>query len=359
MNPVLQSEIQELIETIHYRPAVSIFLPFKPVITSKEILGQQLKASMEEVEHHLLKDFPGEVAILVMQKLHAIVGNLNYYTHKKSIAIYVSPVFEKILYLDIELEPKVVVDELFGIRDLLYSKKQPRDYLVLLVSGRNERIYLGNDTHLSAIVSAPLRPAYLHTNDITDFSKMPERKRIMMEKSLRHTDASLGIIIDAYKLPVFVIGQEKILEHFKKITRHSASAIEYIAGYYEESSVAELQELLAPRINNWEEILQQRLLRKIEEASRKKKLVAGLEETWKEVMNGTGNFLVMERDFLRTAEKTNAFRTLPAPPHSYSKFSYIHHAIDDMIEKVLQNGGDIEFVDNGMLDAYDGIVLLK
>ena len=97
----------------------------------------------DKVEQELLENYPDEMGFLVMHKLRAIIKNLNFNTHKKSIAIYVSPVFEKVLYLDIAVEEKIIIDESFEIRDLVYSKKQLHKYLVLLLSGKESRMYLG------------------------------------------------------------------------------------------------------------------------------------------------------------------------------------------------------------------------
>ena len=38
---------------------------------------------------------------------------------------------------------------------------------------------------------------------------------------------------------------------------------------------------------------------------------------------------------------------------------FIKDAVDDVIEKVLENGGDVEFVDEGLLKEYKHIALIK
>jgi hypothetical protein len=43
----------------------------------------------------------------------------------------------------------------------------------------------------------------------------------------------------------------------------------------------------------------------------------------------------------------------------YNRFSYIKDAVDDVIEKVLENGGDVEFVDEGILKDYNHIALIQ
>lgn len=363
MNPVLQPEIRELIETAHYRPAVSILMPFRPYMTSKTLLTQQLKVSADRVERLLLKDYPGEVVILIMQKLQAVMKNINFNTPAKSIAIYVSPVFEKVLYPDIELEEKVIIDDSFQIRDLLYHKKQQRNYLVLILGGRHSKIYHGVMDNLSIMVSAPFRPVYDYIREasqrISDFSDISEHRQIVTEKYLKHADQTLGIILNAYKLPVFVMAPQKILGHFKKLTKHNKSVIEYITGNYEEASAGELKEIVRPWLRDWDTILQKDVLHKIEFAADQKRLATGLEEVWRETAGGKGKLLIVEKSFIREAQKLDANRIHAIPPNSYSKFSYIHDAVDDMIEKVLQNGGDIEFVEDGLLHKYDHVALIK
>ena len=43
----------------------------------------------------------------------------------------------------------------------------------------------------------------------------------------------------------------------------------------------------------------------------------------------------------------------------FNKFSYVKDAVDDVIEKVLENDGDVEFVDKGFLKDYQHIALIK
>jgi len=43
----------------------------------------------------------------------------------------------------------------------------------------------------------------------------------------------------------------------------------------------------------------------------------------------------------------------------YNGFFYIKDAVDDIIEKVLENGGDIEFVDQDVLRDYGHIALIR
>lgn len=355
MKAVFISEMQEVVEAAHYCPSVSIILPFEPKMSLKQEITHSLNIIEDQVKQELLDNYPGEIGLLVFQKLRAIIKTLNFNTHKKSIAIYVSPVFEKVLYLDIAVEEKVIVDDSFEIRDLLYNKKQLHKYLVLLLSGKESRMFLGNCSTFVRIVSNTPESVSSYINDmpsrVANFSDMSERKEIVMEKFLHHVDAALDIILNSYRLPLFVLGTEKMLGQFKKLTKHTGSVIDYIQGNYEAATQQELLGVLSPYIADWKRVKLKDLLNQLEEAAGKGKLALGMKKVWREAMNHKGRLLVVEKDYM-----------YPAHPHDkaeidkviapYNKFSYIRDAVDDVIEKVLENGGDVEFVDKDLMKGH-------
>ena len=68
----------------------------------------------------------------------------------------------------------------------------------------------------------------------------------------------------------------------------------------------------------------------------------------------------MDVSVLRNIWKYIRFRKkLYLATEPYNKFSYIKDAVDDVIEKVLETGGDVEFVDAAVLNDYQHIALLQ
>jgi hypothetical protein len=142
-------ETRALREEVKYLPAISIIQPFEPMMSLKSELEYRLKRAMEKVETELMANYTVHTAVPVIVKLQNLIHQLNYNTHKKSIAIFVSPLIEKVYYLDIRVEEKIVIDESFEIRDLVYSKKQNIQYLVLLLSAERSKMYLAIAQNLS------------------------------------------------------------------------------------------------------------------------------------------------------------------------------------------------------------------
>jgi hypothetical protein len=363
MNTVMTPELREIIEAVHYRPAVSIIMPFEPKMNLKHELTHALKLAGDQVEKELENNYPDEMSELVMHKLKAIFAHLNFNTHKKSIAIYVSPVFEKVLYLDITVEQKILVDESFEIRDLVYSKKQMHKYLVLILSGKESKIYLGNSDSFVRIVSNSAQSFVSSEKDspekVANFSDPSAYKEVLMEKFLRHIDGTLDIILNAYQLPLFVLGTERTIGHFKNITKHEGAVIDYVHGNYEEATESELKKLLQPHISDWQKVRQKEILNKLAEAANRDKLVFGMRHVWQEAAKHKSQLLVVEKNFMYAAERGSTEDIIYKVVEPYNKFSYIKDAVDDVIEKVLEDGGDVEFVDNDMLFNFHHIALIK
>src|SRR5688572_29259055 len=264
MKRFLMPEIQEVMEAVQYRPAVSIILPFEPKMSLKSELSYSLKTAADRVEKEMTGKYPPDACILVMQKLKNIITNLNFSTHKKSIAIYVSPSFEKVLYLDICVEERIMVDDSFEIRDLVYAKKQLHKYLVLVLSYNGRQMYLGNSSTFIKIVSNSGNSVSDYKNDaperVANFSDMSARKEVLMDKFLHHVDNDLDILLKAYQLPLFVIGTKRIVGHFKKMTRHAGEVIDYVHGNYETANTEELKNVLNPYVTDWRTVISKDLM---------------------------------------------------------------------------------------------------
>ena len=356
-------EIVDIMDVGHYAPAITIITPFDPKMTGKSEISLRLKNVVGRVEMDLLANYSLELVTMMMQKLKMLLNKLNYSTHKKSLAIYLSPVFEKVLYLDLPVEEKVMVDESFEIRDLIRSKKQSRQFLLLMVSAKGSKIFLGDSKTLVRIQSASPASVIASWNysseRVANFTDSPQRREILLEKFLHQVDNVLSLILHAYHLPVMVIGSKRVVGHFNKITKHKNSVIENIYGNYESANCAELNQIITPFLSDWRKVTETILLHRIDEAAGNHRLVSGIEDVWKEAIQRKGSLLVVEENCFYHGFPGNKEDVIYQSIAPFCRYSYIKDAVDDIIEKVLEDGGDVEFVAAGALKEYGGIVLIK
>ena len=179
----------------------------------------------------------------------------------------------EVLHLEMAVEEKVVVSKSCK-RDLVSSKKELHKYLVLMLSAKESRLYLGNPTTFVGILTNTPKCVYACNDQVplsvAKISDMFEGKEGIRNKFFAHIENSLEIILDAYRMPLFVLGNERNLAHFKKFTQHAAFVTKYVPGNYEEATVSELKEFLEPHIDDWKNEQEKGLLNQLENAAMKR-----------------------------------------------------------------------------------------
>ena len=120
-----------------------------------------------------------------------------------------------------------------------------------------------------------------------------------------------------------------------------------------------MKQALLPYITDWQQVRHKDILNQLAEATEHRVLAIGIEEAWRSAMSFKGKLLLIEKGY-RYANDTWAgpVNSFGSTEHA-NKFSYIKDMVDDIIEKVVEHGGDVEFVDKDLLAAYDHIVLIK
>jgi hypothetical protein len=344
------------------KPAVSIIIPFEPKMSLKSEIEYKLKYTYARIERELMDNYSRDIATMVIHKLQKLIQNLNFNTHKKSIALFVSPLVEKVFYLDVPVEEKIVIDESFEIRDLIYSKKQMIQYLVLMISGNSSKIWLGNCSKFMLIKSNI--PESMSSEERDMPSRIPRvddiqaHQEVLLDKFLYHMDEGLSLVLKAYPLPVFVLGTEKAIGHFRKFSKNLASIIQFIHGNYEYFTESEIRQLVKPYVADWNKIKQQDLMQQLESARSENKLVMGMENVWKAAAHKNCRTLIVEKDFIFPAHYGEENDIIYKEDLTLHRAFYIRDAVDDAIEKVLLAGGDVQFVDSGLLKEKGRIALI-
>ena len=345
-----------------YLPCISLIMPFNPKMGQKKELVQKVIMTTHKIENELLKDYSAAKAMPVLKKLGEVIKELDYNTHKKSIAIFISPIIEKVYYLDMPVEEKIFIDESFEIRDLVYSKKQIHKYLLIVLSSNWIKIHLGDMEQFIPIISNEAKNIPGCKNDITgkavNGGETNKRNEIQLDRFLRHTDNALTLLLKAYKLPLFVMGTPETIDLFKLITQNGSHVIEYIPGNFEEKTESELHKIMEPHVADWKKIIQNDLLNQVDEARRQKKLAIGIKEVWKATSQKAGR-LVVEKNFIYPARESSAPGVIFRHDETINNAFYIKDAVDDVIEKILARGGDVDFVDEGLLKNFNRIVLIE
>lgn len=358
---ILQEE-KLILEPVKFMPSVSIILPFEPKMSLKRELEMLLQRVFKKVEKDLMRNYAEAKSKPVITKLNALLNKIDFGSYKKSIAIFVSPILEKIYYLDMPVEEKIIIDESFEVRNLVCNKKDIHQYLVLVVSRERSRIFHGSNNKFVRIAYNTPQPIGMGNDAperVSNFTSPSERREMLLDKFLHHVDQTLGHILKAYALPLFVMGTSRTMGHFKKITHHSSHILGFIPGNFEDTADSTISKALLPSIEDWNKVKQADLLHQLDTAMGAKKVAAGIEEVWKQVSHNKGRLLVVERNYSCSAHHGPKAEIIYSKNKLNANPLFIKDAVDDIIEKVLENGGDVEFVDDGILEDFQHIALIQ
>jgi hypothetical protein len=348
--PILSKDSRATEKVPAPQPNLAVVFPFDPKMTPRHDLEVMLRRVLAAAEKQLLAAHPSEEAMPVIKKLHQAVRGLNFSTHRQSVALFVSADTANSTYMDFPVEERVIIDQPFRIRDLADCKPSGKEYLLLLLSGKESKMYLGNRNGLRLIKSNTPQTVYAYLNEAPErtgnFSDPADRHEIVLNKFLHHMDEGLAAVLKAYPFPVFVAATERIAGHFARITRHEKNIAGYIHKHCIEAGEAELEDLLRPMLENWQHLRQQLLLLQMEKAAEAGKLVCGIEAVRKAAACSNSRLVIVERTVNSDGrERSGAF--------------YNEGVIDQIVEKVLQSGGDVEKLDQNLLGKYGPVALIR
>jgi release factor family 3 len=332
-------------------PTVAVVMPFDPKMTLKPKLETAVKRIMETVEKALLANHSSEEAMPALKHLQQGLRGLNYSTHKQSVAVFASTDTARATYMDFPVDERIIIDTPFRVRDLADCKPAGKEYLLMLLSGTHSRMYRkAIDNGLQLIKSNTPQSIYAWLNEPPtrsgNFSDPDERHEVMLNKFMHHMDEGLDAVLKIYPLPVFVAGTDRITGHFASITRHQRNIAGYLHKHCMDCSETELEEMLRPQLDNWHQLRQQLLLLTMEKAAEAGKLVCGIDEVRKAARCSNSRVVIIERT--PNAEGNDSPATF-----------YTENILDQLVEKVLENGGVVEKLDPGLLGKYGPIALIR
>jgi hypothetical protein len=338
-------------------PCISIMMPFEPKMNSKAAIMHSLKKAADKIRHDLNERYQDEIAESVFKRLKDVIARLDFNTHKKTVAIYVSPEIEKVCYVNIELKEKVVVDSAFEIRDIVRNKIDEPKFLVLTISGKMERLYEATCNKMQLILSNKIEQIKRDLPEpVSNFTDANSVKETTLKKFLHYIDLQLSNVLSIYPLPLFLMAPKKTAGYFQQLAKHGKNITGFIHGDFDDATESELLKALEPQLSNWKEIKEKHIMNRLKLAADEGQLIKGINDVWIQVSRKHKQFLVVEKDFYCGAFITQTGEVIFSEEFQRNK-PVVRDAVDNIIEKVLEGGGDVEFVDE--LKDFSKIALIK
>jgi hypothetical protein len=351
-----------LLQQIKGYPLVTITLPTHRTAPDNQQDPIRVKNLIAQAVERLLSEFNKREVESVLRNLERAAGEIDYHSALDGLAIYVHPDFYRLFLLPFPLKERVSIDESFFTRDLVYALNRTQRYWSPVLSEKPTRLFEGTRESLIEIQDGgfpmfhegpggeePLPGGFgVRKSHIRD-----EYHR----KFFRQVDQALTPFLTDDPLPLVVIGVERYLSFFNEVTSHQDKIITTLTGNHDQTPPHELSKLVWPLVElNLSEQRKQSLL-ELDKAIGERKVLTSIGEIWRYAREGRGRLLLVEENFHYPARIDESGHVL-LPCDDPTAPGVIDDAVDEIIEAVLAHGGQVRFLEDGLLAEHQRIAFV-
>lgn len=351
-----------LLQQMRGYPALTITLPTYRTSPDNKQDPVQLKNLVTEAANRLLGEFDKRELAPLLQRLEQLAATVDFRNTLDGLALYVNRDFARAFYLPFALKARVVVDETFFTRDLVYALNHSPRYWVLALSEKPTRLFEGLRDNLTEITDGGFPMTHTLPGGATS---LPGGQGVQKSayrdehhrQFFRQVDAAFKPFIAEDALPLVVVGVDRYQAFFKEVTSHGEAIISTITGSHDKTSAHELGKLVWPLVEANLRERRRQALADLDKAVSERKSVSTVGEVWRLAHEGRGRLLLVEEDYHYPA-RVNEAGTQLLPAEDVTAPDVLDDAVDDIIETVLSFQGQVIFVDNGDLAQHQRIALI-
>src|SRR5215471_3863239 len=298
-----------------------------------------------------------DVAGLV-HNLNRLVDRVDWKHTLEGLALFASRDVATAVQLPFRPRARVVIDETFATRDLVYSLNRSPRYRVLVLTEKPTRLF---DATTHVLTEYRAKPFPMVHKGPGGASRLPggqgiNRSAVRDEahrQFFRRVDDALAAIQKDDHLPVVVVGVERYLAFYQEVTRDPDAIVGVVAGSHDDPNPAALGRLVWPVFKAGSTLRRTRALARLNEAVSVNRHASGIDQVWRDAFEKRCQTLLIETGFEHPADLSpQGDRLLP---YSGRGASALDGAVDAVIERVIADGGDVFFYDPGVLDLHQRI----
>lgn len=327
---------------------VSILLNTTPAVRMLDDDRHRLQSHSRDVLRRLEMEPDQGLAHVLEARLRVAVDKAFREPTDVALALFVSESTIKVFHLSVPVEDRVVIDPTFATRDVVVAVQHNPPFLLLHMDSRSANLYRYNQKYLEPVLSGDfpaLREGRVRTRD-------NERTRAF----LRTVDVGLGRHLASQDLPVVLVGGERTLAEFARITRNGAKVSGMARGIQSRPSLADLESIGRSVMTDHVEDLGAAAQDTLYARLRAKRAVTGLLGCWHAASTSHPELLVVERHFAMPARMVAEGRYVE-PSDDGEHPEVIDDAVDDLIEMVLRAGGYVCVVPDGSMREHGRVAM--
>ncbi|WP_030145121.1 hypothetical protein [Spirillospora albida] len=347
-------------------PAVSVLMPTHRAEPGNREDPIRLRNLLSTVRRRLSEDplVPPDTAENVVRGLEAAAAEADLRHPSDGLVLFAAPGGEHHAYtVGQHVDERVIVDSGFATRDLVADFTRTPRYWLLSLSDQQSRLWDGHGPELSEHTGGgfPIAPEPV---DETATGRQSRRgaqggEGERYRRTMREIVAALDRVLAADRRPVVVAGVTRHQAFFDELAGPQITIAGRVDGSYEGATPGALAEAVRPALAAYEDLREVAVLAELEAARGIQRYACGLVEVTGLAEQGRGEHLVVERGYYAPAVKGDGHLVpVDGMPGVLHGADVVDDAVDNVIETVLEYGGEVTFVSDGFLIDHDRIALV-
>ncbi|MFO7564703.1 MAG: hypothetical protein R6X02_18815 [Enhygromyxa sp.] len=342
-------------------PLVSVIAPTHRTSPDNKADPILVRNLIDDAKQRLLEEKSKREAAPVFDRLAELVEEVDWAHTLDGLALFASPDHAELFYLPHPVRPRVVIDETFATRDLVATLARSGRYRVLVLSEKPTRLYDGARETLEEHVGDGFPRVHQGPGGATalpggaGINPASVRQEAHME-FFRQIDAALGQLLADDPTPVVVVGVQRYLGYYNKLTSHGDRIIATVEGSHDKTPAPELGKLVWPRVEEQLRAAAQARIAELDAAEGAGRLASGVAQAWRAAAEGRGAHLIVEQDYHVPGTLDSDGLTLTLVDDATAP-GVIDDVVDELIELVIAKGGEVTIVEGG-LDKHQRVALM-
>ncbi|MBY0549845.1 MAG: hypothetical protein K2W95_21410 [Candidatus Obscuribacterales bacterium] len=344
------SEIR-LLQQFRDYPSVSIMLQLRREQWGPSGSRTRLEFMVNEVQRRLQRTaVPLEDVVAVIKNIRALIDTVDFKEKAgSSVAILANRYLAKKTFLPNFVKENIAIGESFSLRALVNSATRAPHFRVLLLSPKEIRLLAGN--------SAGLRDSDTNQFPMTHPAKIHSSfEQAHLQTFFGQADGYVADLCADDASPLILIGTARDIAVYRAITAIPHGRIAGILAFAPGSSelwISQMHPCCLSLVKEYENRQRVGALRALDEALATDNYATGIHEVWRRAEEGRCKTLVVEENYQCPATVQDDFlRVETANLGDRCGPKFLPDAIDTLIERVLANGGNVSFVDDGTLTRF-------
>jgi Bacterial archaeo-eukaryotic release factor family 3 len=357
---ICRSELKRLQGRNEY-PSVSLLAPTHRTAPANQRDRIVVKNLMTEGLERLHAEFKKRDVAPLVRNLDKLIDQVDWKHTLDGLALFASRDVATAIQLPFRVRARFVIDATFATRDLVFALNRAPHYRVLVLTEKPTRLFDAMTTVLTEITSKPFPMVHKGPGGA---SRLPggqgiNRSAVRDEahrEFFRKVDQALSAIQKEEHLPVVLVGVDRYLAFYQEVTKDPDAIVGAVAGSHDAPNPSTLGKLVWPVFKAGITLRRTRALARLHEAVSLNRHASGIDQVWRAAYEKRCQTLLVETDVEHPADLSPTGDRLL--PYTGRGAAALDDAVDEVIERVIADGGDVFFYEAGVLDLHQRIAAI-